>query len=63
MELERTKKRGRPPKDDARRDAYRLRLNKEERAMLEWLAAEHGLTLAESLRRAIRQTYNYDHPD
>ncbi|WP_130436408.1 plasmid mobilization protein [Cuneatibacter caecimuris] len=52
------KKRGRPPKNDTKTDQYRLRLNDEERTMLEHLAEESGVSMSEILIRGLRMQYN-----
>lgn len=52
------KTRGRPPKEDSKADQYRLRLNKEDRSMLEHLSVESGMSMSEILRRGLRIQYN-----
>lgn len=52
------KKRGRPPKTEPRTEQYRLRLDKEERAMLERLSMEYNLSMSEILRRGLQIQYN-----
>lgn len=47
------KKRGRPPKENSREKQYRLRLNEEEYAKIEYLAARKGVTAADILRKGV----------
>lgn len=53
-----TESRGRPPIKSPRNDGYRLRLNAEEREMLNYLADETGLNASEILRSGIKIQYN-----
>lgn len=50
-------KRGRPVKEDAKRDGYRLRLNEEERDMLDILKIKTGRSISEILRKGIELQY------
>ena len=43
---------------DSRNDQYRLRLNEEERAMLDTLSVETGENRSDILRRALKAEYN-----
>lgn len=50
--------RGRPPKSDSKTDQFRVRLDAEERAMMEHLSVESGISMSEILRRGLRIQYN-----
>lgn len=50
--------RGRPPKKDSKTDQYRLRLNSEERAMLEYLSEKLETDMSDILRRGLKIQYN-----
>ncbi len=50
--------RGRPPKTDSKTDQFRVRLDAEERAMMEHLSVESGMSMSEILRRGLRIQYN-----
>lgn len=50
-------KRGRPTKDNKRDDSYRIRLNAEERQMLEQISEWSGLTKADTIRTALLAYY------
>ena len=52
------KKRGRPIKDNKRDDSYRIRLNAEEKQMLEQISEWSGLTKADAIRTALFAYYN-----
>lgn len=52
------KKRGRPTKDDKRDDSYRIRLNAEERQMLEQISELSGRTKADVIRIALSSYYD-----
>lgn len=52
------KKRGRPKKEVAKNDQYRLRMSAEERLMLNELTIETGLPISEILRKALKIYYN-----
>ena len=52
------KKRGRPTKDNKRDDSYRIRLNEEERQMLEQISEWSGLTKADAIRTALFAYYD-----
>ena len=52
------KKRGRPTKSNKRDDSYRIRLNAEERQMLEQISEWSGLTKADVIRTALFAYYN-----
>ena len=45
--------RGRPRKEEARQDAYRVRLNEKERMVLEEMCERLGYNESECIRRAI----------
>lgn len=51
-------KRGRPAKDNKRDDSYRIRLNAEERQMLEQISEWSGLTKADVIREALYAYYD-----
>ena len=51
-------KRGRPTKDNKRDDSYRIRLNAEERQMLEQISEWSGLTKADAIRTALFTYYD-----
>lgn len=51
-------KRGRPPKNNKRDDSYRIRLNAEERQMLEQISEWSGLTKADVIRTSLFAYYN-----
>lgn len=52
------KKRGRPTKDNKRDDSYRIRLNTEEKQMLEQISEWSGLTKADTIRTALYAYYD-----
>ena len=52
------KKRGRPTKDNKRDDSYRIRLNAEEKQMLEQISEWSGLTKADAIRTALFSYYD-----
>ena len=56
------KKRGRPAKSNKRDDSYRIRLNAEERQMLEQISEWSGLTKADVIRIALF-SYLYSYYD
>ena len=47
------KRRGRPPKNDKRDNSYRLRLNAEERQMLEQISKQTEQPIATVIRKAV----------
>ena len=51
------KRRGRPPKNDKRNDSYRLRLNAEERQMLEQISKQTEQPISTAIRNAILSYY------
>lgn len=51
------KRRGRPPKDDKRDNSYRLRLNAEERQMLEQISEQTEQPIATVIRKAVLVYY------
>ena len=51
------KRRGRPPKNDKRDDSYRLRLNAEERQMLEQISEQTEQPIATVIRKAVLAYY------
>lgn len=51
------KRRGRPPKDDKRDNSYRLRLNAEERQMLEQISEQTEQPIATVIRKAVLAYY------
>ena len=52
------KKRGRPTKSNKRDDSYRIRLNAEEKQMLEQISEWSGLTKADAIRIALSSYYD-----
>lgn len=52
------KRRGRPPKNDKRDNSYRLRLNAEERQMLEQISEQTEQPIATVIRKAVLVYYN-----
>ena len=50
-------KRGRPTKDNKRDNSYRIRMNKEEKQMLEQISEWSGLTKADAIREALSAYY------
>lgn len=52
------KKRGRPTKSNKRDDSYRIRLNAEEKQMLEQISEWSGLTKADAIRTALLVYYD-----
>lgn len=52
------KKRGRPAKSNKRDDSYRIRLNAEERQMIEQISEWSGLTKADAIRTALYAYYD-----
>lgn len=51
------KRRGRPPKDYKRDNSYRLRLNAEERQMLEQISKQTEQPIATVIRKAVLAYY------
>lgn len=51
------KRRGRPPKNDKRDNSYRLRLNAEERQMLEKISKQTEQPIATVIRKAVLAYY------
>ena len=51
------KRRGRPPKNDKRDDSYRLRLNAEERQMLEQISKQTEQPISTVIRNAVLSYY------
>lgn len=51
------RKRGRPPRDNARRKTSGIRFDAEERAMIEHLEIETGMNMTEIVRKALRTYY------
>lgn len=51
-------KRGRPAKENAKRDGYRLRLDEETRQELNFLSEKYGISIAEILRKGVQIQYN-----
>ena len=51
------KRRGRPPKNDKRDDSYRLRLNAEERQMLEQISEQTEQPISTVIRKAVLAYY------
>ena len=51
------KRRGRPPKNDKRDNSYRLRLNAEERQMLEQISEQTEQPIATVIRKAVLAYY------
>lgn len=51
-------KRGRPTKDNKRDNSYRIRLNAEEKQMLEQISEWSGLTKADTIRTALFAYYD-----
>lgn len=51
------KRRGRPPKNDKRDNSYRLRLNAEERQMLEHISEQTEQPIATVIRKAVLAYY------
>ena len=51
------KRRGRPPKNDKRDNAYRLRLNAEERQMLEQISKQTEQPISTVIRKAVLAYY------
>ena len=51
------KRRGRPPKDDKRDNSYRLRLNAEERQMLEQISKQTEQPISTAIRNAVLSYY------
>ena len=49
---------GRPPKEDSKRNQYRIRLSDHEAGMLEHLSDDTGECKAEVLRKALKMYYN-----
>lgn len=52
------KRRGRPPKDDKRDNSYRLRLNAEERQMLEQISKQTEQPISTVIRKAVLTYYD-----
>ena len=52
------KRRGRPPKNDKRDNSYRLRLNAEERQMLEQISEQTEQPIATVIRKAVLAYYD-----
>lgn len=55
------KRRGRPPKNDKRDDSYRLRLNAEERQMLEQISEQTEQPISTVIRKAVLAYYDTIH--
>ena len=51
------KRRGRPPKNDKRDDSYRLRLNAEERQILEQISEQTEQPISTVIRNAVLSYY------
>ena len=51
------KRRGRPPKNDKRDNSYRLRLNAEERQMLEQISEQTEQPISTVIRKAVLAYY------
>ena len=51
------KRRGRPPKNDKRDNSYRIRLNAEERQMLEQISEQTEQPIATVIRKAVLAYY------
>ena len=51
------KRRGRPPKNDKREDSYRLRLNAEERQILEQISEQTEQPISTVIRNAVLSYY------
>ena len=51
------KRRGRPPKNDKRDNSYRIRLNAEERQMLEQISYQTEQPIATVIRKAVLAYY------
>ena len=51
------KRRGRPPKHDKRDNSYRLRLNAEERQMLEQISKQTEQPISTAIRNAVLSYY------
>ena len=51
------KRRGRPPKNDKRDNSYRLRLNTEERQMLEQISKQTEQPISTAIRNAVLSYY------
>ena len=51
------KRRGRPPKNEKRDNSYRLRLNAEERQMLEQISEQTEQPIATVIRKAVLVYY------
>lgn len=51
------KRRGRPPKNDKRDNSYRLRLNAEERQMLEQISKQTEQPISTAIRNAVLSYY------
>ena len=51
------KRRGRPPKNDKRDNSYRLRLNSEERQMLEQISEQTEQPISTVIRKAVLAYY------
>ena len=54
---------GRPKKKSVRTDEYRLRLNEDERKLLEDVVRMSGKTRSEILREGLRWMYIWYHPE
>ena len=52
------KRRGRPPKNDKRDDSYRLRLNAEERQILEQISEQTEQPISTVIRKAVLVYYD-----
>ena len=51
------KRRGRPPKNDKRDNSYRIRLNAEERQMLEQISKQTEQPISTAIRNAVLSYY------
>lgn len=50
-------RKGRPRKEDARREQFRLRMNEKESKMLNAICERHNLTRSDALREAVVRMY------
>lgn len=54
------KKRGRPLKEDTKRDQYRIRMTSRERDTLRWLAIQRDTSEADVIRDALKMLENLE---
>lgn len=54
------KKRGRPLKENAKRDQYRIRMTSKERDTLRWLAIQRDTNEADVIRDALKMLENLE---